>query len=138
MGERDFTSASFYKFLDEHQLMGTRCKSCGALHLPPRPICPACFGSQLEWVSFAGEGKLLAFTAISIAPTAMIAAGYGRENPYCAGIVQLDEGPAISAQILGVDARRPEAISIGTRLNVAFVERGEGEARRTYLAFETK
>jgi hypothetical protein len=42
----------------------------------------------------------------------------------------------ISAQILGVDVLKPETIRIGTSLRVAFVERGEGEARRTFLAFE--
>jgi uncharacterized OB-fold protein len=52
--------------------------------------------------------------------------------------VQLEEGPSISAQILGVDATRPEEIAIGTPLQVAFVQRAEGPdgKERTYLAFE--
>jgi uncharacterized OB-fold protein len=66
----------------------------------------------------------------------MIEAGYGRKNPYCTGIVQLDEGPNISAQITGVDPAAPEQITIGMRVQVAFVLRGEGEDERTYLAFE--
>ncbi len=136
MGDREFTSASFYEFLGEDKLTGARCESCGALYLPPRPICPACYGDDMAWVEMGGEGKLLAFTTVSIAPTAMIEAGYGRDKPYCAGIVQLAEGPAISAQILGVDPTNPDAIAIGTPLHVAFVRRGEGEAQRTYLAFE--
>jgi hypothetical protein len=90
----------------------------------------------MEWAEMSGRGKLLAFATIHIAPTAMIEAGYDRKNPYCAGIVQVEEGPAISAQILGVDATQPEQIAIGTPLRVAFVERGEGEEQRTYLAFE--
>lgn len=131
-----FNGTSFYEFLGENKLMGSRCRSCGALHLPPRALCPACYGDEMEWIEMGGEGKLLAFTTVHIAPTAMIAAGYGRKNPYCAGIVQLAEGPAISGQILGVDPARPETIEIGTPLRVAFVQRGEGEAARTYLAFE--
>jgi uncharacterized OB-fold protein len=66
----------------------------------------------------------------------MIEAGYDRKNPYCTGIVQLEEGPAISGQILGVDPTRPEEIEIGTPMRAAFVQRGEGEHARTYLAFE--
>jgi uncharacterized OB-fold protein len=85
----------------------------------------------------SGNGRLVAYTTVHISPTAMIEAGYGREKPYCAGIVQLDEGPAISAQILGVDSLRPEEIEIGTRLRAAFVQRDEGEEARTYLAFDT-
>ena len=136
MAEREFTSASFYQFLGEHKLMGSRCRSCAALYLPPRPLCPACHGEEMEWVEMGGAGSLLAFTTIHIAPTAMIEAGYGKDNPYCTGIVKLAEGPAISAQILGVDARQPAQIAVGTQLKVTFVERGEGDKRRIYLAFE--
>lgn len=131
-----FTSATFYRFLDEHKLMGSRCKACGALHLPPRPLCPACYGGEMEWEEMSGQGKLVAFTTIHIAPTAMIEAGYGRDKLYCTGIVQLDEGPAISAQIVGVDATHPEQIAIGTPVYATFIERGTEEEKQTVLAFE--
>ncbi|MBC8449483.1 MAG: Zn-ribbon domain-containing OB-fold protein [Chloroflexi bacterium] len=136
MSDRDFTGPSFYEFLGENRLMGSRCQSCGARHLPPRALCPVCHGGEMAWEEMSGKGKLIAFTTIHIAPTAMIEAGYGRDNPYCTGIVQLEEGPAISAQILGVDPMQPEQITIGTPLRVVFVQRGEGEKKRTYLAFE--
>ena len=67
---------------------------------------------------------------------AMIEAGYDRENPYCVGIVELEDGSRISAQILGVDAAQPERIAIGTLLKVSFIERGTGEQKKTFLAFE--
>ena len=133
---RAFSGTSFYEFLGENKLMGSRCQSCGALHVPPRPICPACYGEEMVWEEMSGQGQLLAFTVVHIAPTAMIEAGYSRKNPYCAGIVRLAEGPAISAQILGVDPTKPKEIEIGTPLTVSFVQRGEGEQARTYLAFE--
>jgi uncharacterized OB-fold protein len=136
MNQQPFTRAAFRQFLAEGKLMGSRCSSCGAVHLPPRPLCPACYADELEWVEMRGEGKLAAFTSIHIAPTAMIEAGYGRQNPYCTGIVHLEEGPAISAQILGVDPAQPETIAIGTPLRVAFVQRGEGETAQPFLAFE--
>jgi hypothetical protein len=90
----------------------------------------------MEWVPFSGRGRLAAFTVIHVAPTSMIAAGYGREHPYCSGIVELQEGPRVSAQILGLNVGQPESIKIGLPLRVAFVERGEGDKRRTELAFE--
>lgn len=133
---REFTGTAFYEFLGEKRLMGSRCASCGALHVPPRPLCPACFGEEMAWEKMSGRGSLVAFTTVHIAPTAMIEAGYDRHNPYCAGIVRLAEGPAVSAQILGVDPTRPDEIEIGTPLRVSFVQRGEGEQARTYLAFE--
>lgn len=134
--EREFTSASFNEFLGEKKLMASKCTKCGALYLPPRPLCIKCFGSEMEWVEMKGKGKLAAFTTIAIAPTLMIEEGYGRDNPYCTGVVELEEGPKISARILGVDAKKPEEIKIGTPLAVDFVERGEGEGKRTFLAFK--
>ena len=131
-----FTAAAFNKFLSEHKLCGTRCTACETLHLPPRPICPACLSDKIEWVELSGRGTLNAFTVVHIMPPDMIAAGYDRKHPYCVGIVQLDEGPSISAQILGLEETPPEQIAIGTSLHADFIERGEGEKRRTYLAFK--
>jgi hypothetical protein len=134
--DEPFHSATFYRFLADHKLMASRCAECGKLHVPPRALCPSCHGENMEWVQMSGKGTLVAFTTIHIAPTAMIEAGYGRDNPYCTGIVQLQEGPAISAQILGVDARTPQDITIGSPAQVAFVERGQGDGSQTCLAFE--
>lgn len=133
--ERPFTSASFDAFLNEKKLMGSHCTSCNRDYLPPRPICHQCHGDQLTWVEFSGKAKLAAFTSIYIAPTAMIAEGYGRDNPYLAGVVELDEGVKISAQVLGLDAKKPEEVKIGTPLQAEFVERGEDEKKKTFLVF---
>lgn len=136
MQQRPFTAASFSQFLNEKKLMASRCPSCDNLYLPPRAICPDCHSQQMEWVETSGRGKLHAFTAVYVAPTFMIAEGYGRDNPYCTGIVELEEGIRISAQILDVDVRDAEEIKIGTLLRVEFVERGQEENKKTYLAFK--
>jgi uncharacterized OB-fold protein len=132
----DFTHTSFQTSLAEHKLMGSRCTSCGELYLPPRPKCSKCFSNDMSWQEYSGKGRLIAFTTIHIAPTAMIEAGYGRDNPYCSGVVQLDDGPSISAQIVGVDVNHPESIHIDTPLEVEYLERGEGEKVRTFLTFK--
>jgi uncharacterized OB-fold protein len=136
MIENEFTSTAYNKFLSEHKLMGTRCCTDGRIYLPPRPIAPDTQHDEMEWVELSGQGKLVAFTIIYIAPSAMIAAGYDRKNPYCVGVVELAEGPKVSAQILGVDVLHPEQIQIGMPLKATFIERGEGEAKKTFLAFE--
>ena len=136
MTEQQFTHAAFSKILGEHKLKASQCQDCGALHLPPRAICPQCFGENMAWAEMSGKGHLQAYTTINIGLTAMIEAGYDRMNPYCTGIVKLEEGPVISAQILGVDTANPEQIAIGTELIATFVDRGEGEEVQTFLAFE--
>jgi hypothetical protein len=133
---RPFTASAFNQYLNEHKLMGTRCTKCGGLYLPPRAICPACYSNQIEWIELSGRGQLAAFSSIYIGPSAMQAEGYDRTNPYCAGIVELDEGVKISARILGVEAKNPASIAIGTPLTMEFLDRGEGEQKKTVLAFK--
>ena len=110
----DFNSTTFYnKLKEERQLVGVRCKSCGHLSPEPRPMCPECHGFDMEWHQFSGKAKLSTFTCISMVPVAMAARGYGRDNPYCTGIVTLEEGPRISARINGVDGNNPQDIKSG-------------------------
>ena len=133
---RPFTVASFDQYLTESKLMASRCEDCGELTLPPRAICPKCHSENMAWTETSGKGKLAGFTVISIAPTFMIEQGYGRNNPYVSGIVELDEGVKISARINGLDATKPEEIKVGTPLEVDFVTFGEGDEAKTYLAFK--
>jgi uncharacterized OB-fold protein len=119
MAEQEFTHTAFQAHLDRHKLMGARCQSCGALYLPPRPMCTACYSQDMLWEELSGNGELIAFTTVHIAPTAMIAAGYGRNKPYCSGV-------------------DPMSIKIGTRLTVEYLERGEGEDKKTFLAFQSQ
>jgi hypothetical protein len=130
-----FTAAAFNRYLAEHKLMGSRCAACAAVYLPPRAICPQCHGDALEWVEMAGTGRLAAFTSVYVAPSAMLAEGFDRNNPYVSGIVELTEGAKISARILGVDARKPDVAWIDAPVQVSFVDRGEGDAKSTVLAF---
>ena len=114
---RPFTADSFYKHLgDAKQLIGVRCRACGKLSVEPRPMCLTCHGTDMEWHQFSGKGSLSTFTCISIVPVHMSEKGYGRNNPYCTGVVALDEGPRIAARILGVDASNPQFIKTGTRM----------------------
>jgi len=87
-------------------------------------------------VSFSGQGKLAAYTVISVPPVKMAKAGYDGKNPYCVGVVTLSEGPRISAQILDMDLAHPENIKIGTDLQMAIIKREEDGIQNTYLAFK--
>jgi uncharacterized OB-fold protein len=130
-----FTGQSFYDHLGEQKLTGSKCESCGTLYIPPRPMCGNCFGEDMAPQEMSGTGKLIAFTTVHIAPTAMIEAGFDRNNPYCAGIVRLAEGPAISGQVLGVDPTMPDQIEIGMSVQATFIERSAGDRTGVFLAF---
>ena len=134
---RPFTAAAFNQYLAEHRLMTAKCAKCGGVYAPPRAICPKCHSEEMEWVEASGRGKLAGFTVIYSGPTFMAEQGFDRKNPYISGIVELEEGASISARITGLDISKPEEIEVGTPLTVDFVEFGEGDAKKTYLAFKT-
>lgn len=137
MSELPFNDFSYERFLTEEKLMGSRCKRCGALSVPPRPICINCYGEDMEWVKTKGTGTLQAFTCIAVGPPSMCEEGYDRDNPYCSGVVELEEGVRVVARIEGVDAKNPETIKIGIPLRVKFLHRNDGGSPRTVLAFES-
>ena len=134
MGNRPFSDISFRQFLDEERLMGSKCAACGHVYAPPRPICIQCHSSQMEWMPLSGNGTLAAFTCIAIGPPSMAALGYGRDNPYCSGVVALEGGGRVDARIEGVDAKSPESIHVGMLLKVKFLREGGKVA----LAFEPR
>jgi len=136
MEERTFSDISYNQYLEEEKLMGSRCKGCGALFVPPRPICIKCHALDMEWVEMKGKGNLAGFTCISIGPSFMIEEGYNRKNPYCVGVVELEEGTRIDARIEEVDPTKPETIKVGMPLSLKVLHRGEGVDKKTYVAFE--
>lgn len=133
---RPFTAAAFNQYLAEHKLMAVKCVKCEGVYAPPRAICPKCHGEEMEWVETSGRGKLAGFTVIYSGPTFMVEQGFDKKNPYVSGIVELEEGTFVSARITGLDISDPAGIKIGTPLTVDFVEFGEGDAKKTYLAFK--
>jgi len=133
---RPINDVSYEAYLEEEKLMGTTCRSCGARFLPPMPICTECHKPEMDWNEVGGKGKLLSFTCIAVAPPSMKEEGFDRNNPYCLGVVELEEGVRVVARIQGVDARHPETIRIGTPLHKKILHRGDGEHARAVLAFE--
>ena len=98
-----FTAHSFQHFLSQGQLKASQCTDCQRKFLPVRALCPNCGQTNLEWVDLSGKGKLAAYTSVYIGPTFMNEEGFSRDKPYLTGIVELEEGPKISARLLDLD-----------------------------------
>jgi uncharacterized OB-fold protein len=136
MPEYSMISKDFNIALENKLLIGSKCTKCGSYAIPHRSICPECHSENTELIYFSGNGKLVAFTVISVPPVIMAEAGYDSKNPYCSGIVELEEGPRISAQIVDVDLLNPNNIKIGTELIMSIITRQEDDAEKSYLAFK--
>jgi uncharacterized OB-fold protein len=109
---RAFTIESFYKYVSEGKLMGAKCNSCGALFLPPKPICTKCFSKDLTWMPVDHKGTLLTYTVIHVSPKQ-----FETQTPYPLGIVKLDEGLQLLGMIRGVE---PDKLKVGMELTVDF------------------
>ena len=87
----------------------------------PCPFCIQCYSSEMEGTEMEGKGKLAAFTCIPVVPPFMMEQGYNRNNPYCSGVVELEEGPRVDARIEGVGVKHPENIGVGMSMKVKFL-----------------
>ena len=120
METRPFNDHSFARFLNEQKLMGSRCSSCQGLFVPPRALCPDCHGITLSWEQVRVTGRLVSFTHISVVPPAIAEEGFDRDNPYCTGVVELQESVRVVARIEGTDTHNTPAIRIGMPVRVVF------------------
>jgi uncharacterized OB-fold protein len=132
----EMVSKEFYHALKNQKLIGGKCQDCGHYCIPQRQVCPECYSNNMDVIAYSGKGKLAAYTVIFVPPVEMAHAGYDAKNPYCSGVVELVEGPRISAQILDVDLMDPENIKIGTSLSMTTIVRGEDDNQSTFLAFK--
>lgn len=109
----------FWTGCEAGELWIQRCEQCGQHFFYPRPHCPACASTAVEWVRVSGAARLESYV-LSHLP----APGYEAEVPYAIAIVQLREGPRMLTNIVGI-AATPEALELDMPLQVRFESRGE-------------
>lgn len=93
-----------------YRLEGTVCQNCGAKFFPPRQVCTDCKSTNLTPHEFVGQGEIYSFTTVRQAPL-----GHEGNIPYIVGIIKLDEGPMVEAQITDVN---PDDVKIGQRVEM--------------------
>ncbi len=135
--ENEITVNNYLKYLSEGKLMGSKCKNCGHIDVPARKMCSKCLKPETEWIEMSGKGKLAAFSSIHVGTPYFEKKGYNRKKPYVFSIIELDEGPMVSAQLVGVDELHPELIKVGTPVKVKFLNiKVEGLPEKVDLRFE--
>jgi uncharacterized OB-fold protein len=89
-----------------------KCSKCGQISFPPRLVCPECGSRKFDDYVMKDTGKILTFTTIEVGPPE-----FADQVPYSVGIVELDDGARITAQITDAD---PAKIKIGSRVKLEF------------------
>ena len=101
------------RYRERYNLLGTKCLVCERTYFPLRKICPQCRrdGNPVD-IRFSGKGTLFTYTIIRTASE-----DFKAFTPYVMGIVQLNEGPKVTSQIVDCNL---EHIFIGMTVEVCF------------------
>ena len=99
--EYKLTYKEYSEALKQNKLLGLKCKGCGTVTVPPKMVCRSCASPELEVLELKGTGRIQTFTTCNVAPE-------GREDevPYIIMLVELDEGPWIMGNLIGVDPEK--------------------------------
>ena len=89
----------FWDGCKKHELWIPYCRACESFFWYPRSHCPKCFSWDVEWRKASGRGKIYTF-AIQYRAWHP---GWANETPYVNAMVDLDEGPRLYTNIVGVD-----------------------------------
>ena len=98
---------------ERYRLAGSACENCKTNYFPIRKLCPKCRRKgKMAAKQFCGRGKVYSFTEVATGPI-----GFELESPYVLAIVELEEGPRITAQVVGISEKD---IKIGDCVELIF------------------
>ena len=123
----------FWRELESrYNLIGSYCKLTKTYHFPKRSFNPEAgresIGSMVDY-QFKGTGKVLCSTVVH-----QPQAGYEMFGPYCVAIIELDEGPKITSQIVDCE---PEMVKPNMKVRSVFRKLGE-DSESGILHYGTK
>jgi uncharacterized OB-fold protein len=89
-----------------------KCSKCSTIYFPPRLVCSECGSRKFEKIILKDTGKILTYTTIEVGPPE-----FSDQVPYTVGIIELDDGARITAQITDCD---PANLAIGKKVKLEF------------------
>jgi hypothetical protein len=93
------------EYPQRYRYEAAKCSKCGKVFFPPRLICDNCRCRQFEKVILPDKGKIITYTIIRIPPPA-----FNQEAPYAIGIIELENGVRLTAQIVDCDLNKIDRI----------------------------
>jgi uncharacterized OB-fold protein len=95
---------------DDPHLVANECTACDALFFDRRNACANCGGRDFTTRPLANSGVLRAFTIVHRASP-------GVPVPYVSGIVDLEGGGVVKANVVGIDPE-PGNLTLGMKLKL--------------------
>lgn len=87
-----------------------RCKACGILRHPPRPMCGACQSTEWDSIAATGGGTVYSHTILHHPKFP------GYDYPLICAVIELDEGTRIVSNVVGC---APADVRIGMRVTLS-------------------
>jgi uncharacterized OB-fold protein len=110
----------FFKELkDKKKIMGTKCRQCDRVLVPPRIFCEECFVDDVEWVEVSPKGTLVTFGDSYFSTD-----GKRLEEPWMLGIVRFDGSDGGLIHFIG--EARADDLKIGMPMEAVFKNKREG------------
>jgi len=111
----DAESQPFFDGASRGVLMLKHCNACQANLHPATEFCPECLSDDLGWTEASGKGTLHTFGIMhqNYHPA------FTGELPYNVSIVELEEGPRLNTNVVGIDN---DKLEVGMALEVVFEE----------------
>ena len=106
-------SRPFWEACRRHELRIQRCRKCGLLIHYPKVHCPNDGHDGFDWALMSGRGCVYSFVVAQRA----FHAGFKPELPYVVAVIELEEGPRMMSNVIGID---PEDVYIGLPVEVEF------------------
>ena len=103
----------FYEYCKRRELRLPKCTECGAFRFPPSATCPKCTATGHEWLPVSGRGKVFSWIVMTRAYHPAF------KPPYAVAIIELEEGPRLYSNVLGID---PSEIAQDMPVAVTFDE----------------
>jgi len=121
------TTEPFWDALSEHKIRIQYSPSAQRYVFYPRVLTPGTLADDLQWREISGAGSLYTYT-VAYRPVAPHFAG---AVPQILAVVQWDEGPRFSTEIVNAD---PTGLWVGMRVRPVFFD--YPDARVTMLRYE--
>lgn len=91
-------NAPFWDSAKRHALEMQRCGDCGRFRYPVAEYCPRCLSPATEWTPVSGKGSVYSFIIVH----QRYDPSFADDLPYNVAIVELDEGPRLVSNIIGI------------------------------------
>ena len=106
-------NAFWFEGARQHRLLIQRCKQCGSLRHPPRPMCAECRSYEWDVVDASGRGTVYSFVVNHYPQVPAF------DYPLAVGLIELEEGTRLVANVIGVE---PGDIRVGMPVEVEWVD----------------